>query len=387
MNKIRVMNVYNNLYYGGTEEYIKQVINALDKNRYEISICCLIERGPNTEWFEKQGIKIFSLDARNKPIIKNILRNLVQVVRLAKLLKREKTQIVHTHDFFPGFLTRLACIISDTPVVFLTLHNLFEWLNKFHHFTNRILAKKTTKIIAVSKSVMARSIQYDKIPESKYVVIYNAIDTEKFSPCPSLQEKFRTELKIKNETFIIGCVGGFSKRKGQKYLLKAFIEFQKKVDNSILLFIGGGDSNEPEIKEELLRIIHQNNIQNKIIFTGPRKDISEFINVLDLFVLPSIVEGFGYAAVEALSLELPVLLSDISTFREITNDGQFGVLFKTRNEKDLLDKLIYCFENLNSLKKIASDGRKHVINEFGLDTFNREYSLLYDSASDSLLKN
>ena len=379
MNKIKVMIVYNHLFYGGTEEYIKQLIEVLDKNKFEISICCLIEKGLNTDWFEKNGIRIFTLNARNKFILLNSIRNLIQIIRLVKLFKKERIQIVHTHDFFPAFITRIACLFTRVPVVFLTLHNLFEWLNSFHHLVNRLLAKKTTKIISVSKSVMERSIKFDKIPEPKYIVIYNSINTIKFSADKLSKSKYRNEFNISENTFVVGCVGSFSKRKGQKYLLNAFFSFQKVIGNSKLIFVGGGDNNEPQIKNELLDIIRRNNVQDKVIFTGPRNDVNKLNNVFDLFVLPSVVEGFGYAVVEALSLELPILVSDISTFKEITKNGEYGELFKTNDEDDLFNKMIYCFNNIEYLKQKTRIGRIHVLKNFSLDAFSNSYNRLYNS--------
>jgi glycosyltransferase involved in cell wall biosynthesis len=376
-DKIKVLNVYNGFYRGGTEKYIRMLLEGVDPERYEHSVCCLIERGTHADWVEEGGYPTHVLAATNDQSPRHWLRNLRQIWKLSRILKRERIDVVHSHDFFPALMTRLAAIIARTPVVFITHHNLFEWLKPIHHRINRFLAKRTTRIVAVSKSVMRRSAETDRVDPEKYVVIYNGLDFTNLAPDAAKRERARRELGAEGKR-VIGTIGGLTFRKGQRFLIEAFGDLAKEADDLALVVVGGAVQNEPTMLRDLEAEAERLGVRDRVTFMGARTDATDLLNAFDVFALPSVAEGFGYVLVEAMATEVPVVCSDISTFREITREGEFGDMFENRNSEDLADKLRDTLGRIDELRARSKRARSYALKTFGIETTLARYNDLYD---------
>lgn len=380
MRKIKIVTVYNSLNFGGTEKYIKDLYNSLDEEKFDFSIVCLLDQGKDAKYYEDRNIPVYTFNAFNSSSLKYVIRNSKVVLELYRLFKREKFDIVHSHDFFPATIARLAAVLADTSIIIITYHNLFFWLKTYHHFINKILAYKTEKIIAVSNAVKKFSIRHDKIPEKKFEVIYNGVDFSSFSQGNDYCKIYEKEFGFTKDDFVIGTIGTFSFRKGQKYLLEAFAIISRKYKNIKLIFVGG-DENEPAIKKELDEIIRINDLKNKIIFTGSRIDINKLIFIFDLFISPSIVEGFGYTVVEAMAAKRPIIVSNIQTYKEITKDGSFGLLFESKNSGDLVEKIEYAISNIDQLKAKAEEAFEYAKENFELKNIQLKYKEFFERIS------
>jgi|GEM_PF-1751311 len=384
MNKIKVMNIYNSLYNRGTEKYIKFLCEILDKNKYEISIVCLLEKGPDTEWFENRGIKVFEFYASNNQSPYYWFKNLNVIIKLAIFLKREKVHIVHSHDFFPALLARLASIIAQIPIVFITYHNNFEWLNKFHHIINKLLSYKTSKIICVSDSVLNYSLITDKINKEKYIRIYNCIDFSSFVVKPELKTHYLRQFNIDNNSIVLGTVGSITFRKGYKYLIEAFAKLFLENNSIYLVVIGSYNNNELILKEEIDTIIKLNKLENRVIMPGSRDDVASLLNLFDYFIMPSIVEGFGYSLIEAMAMQVPVICSDISPFKELTSNGKYGLLFKNKDSVDLYKRIKYALSNKTEMKMMGKNAANYVLHAFNDQLIAENYRKLYEEACSAL---
>ena len=140
--------------------------------------------------------------------------------------------------------------------------------------------------------------------ESNYKVIRNAIDTEKYQYLPSIEKDIRDELGLA-EKIVIGHVGNFTPAKNHTFLLDVFQEILKREPEAILLLVGGGDGMDL-VKEKAKNM----GIQDSIIFTGIRTDVNRLLQVMDLFVFPSLYEGLPVTMIEAQAAGLPCVISD-----------------------------------------------------------------------------
>lgn len=143
------------------------------------------------------------------------------------------------------------------------------------------------------------------VKSGKVIFVPNSIDTEKYSFSSKIRSVVRSEFNLENK-FVVGYAGSFQYVKNISYFLKVA---KLLLDtNVVFLMIGDGED-----KENLQKKIHQQDIQEKFIFTGYRKDVDRMMNAMDLFMLPSLYEGLPFVAVEAQQNGLPVLLSDTIT--------------------------------------------------------------------------
>jgi len=376
--KIRVMHFVHSLNEGGIERLLLELCKKIDKNRFEIQICCLVEKGLIADEFERIGIKLHFVNAKRDFKIKNFIPNFFVLFKIVKLLKREKITITHGHEFYSTVFSRIASKLSGVKKRYITLHNVYHWWGKGIHKTQKFLSNFTSKIICNSKATLNYSLEHDKINREKYILIYNGIDCVRFSPKKSDKTKFLKEFNLSENQIICMSVGSISPRKGFEYLIKAADILHHSHPDLVFIIVGGKHYGEENEFEELRGLISKLNLNQRVIITGSRNDVSSILNFCDLFVMPSVVEGFGLALAEAMSMERVCIASDIEPFKEIMIDNKEGIFFKSEGERDLAAKIEQVLSmNKSELCEIKLNARKKVVSNFNSDTMVRDYEKLY----------
>jgi glycosyltransferase involved in cell wall biosynthesis len=169
---------------------------------------------------------------------------------------------------------------------------------------------------------------------------------------------------------VIGCVATLVPHKGHRYLLEAF----KKIENAYLLLIGNGP-----IKTDLDRVVFELGISNRVIFTGSQIDVTPYMQVMDIVVLPSSeVEGLGISLIEAMALAKPVVATNIGGIPEVVDDGYTGLLVKPK-DSDALTKAINTLLNAPDLaQKMGINGRKKYQELFTLKYMIKRMEEMYE---------
>jgi glycosyltransferase involved in cell wall biosynthesis len=146
------------------------------------------------------------------------------------------------------------------------------------------------------------------------------------------------------------------------------------------LIVGGKHHQETEEYYKITSLINEFKLQERVYIIGPRKDVEDIINFCDIFVMPSVVEGFGLSLAEAMSAERLVIASDIEPFKEIVDDGIDGFLFEAK-DYNALAKAIEKILKLDSkdLLKIAENGRRKILERFSSKVMVNKYEELYSS--------
>jgi len=225
------------------------------------------------------------------------------------------------------------------------------------------LSKKCDRIITVSNSTKADLCESYGINSKKISVIYNGINLKKFG---SNKKNFNSKRAIRKLLF----VGRIVPRKNIETLIKS-IAFVKEHINDIQLTICGKGKREYEI--ELKKLVKKNNLQNNIIFTGfIHKEglINMYVNS-DLFVFPSLVEGFGMVLTEAMSFGIPVIATNIGGVNDVVRDDKEGILVEPRNPSKMAkaiirvirDKQLYSKLQKNALRRVGDFSWKTSANE------------------------
>ena len=279
------------------------------------------------------------------------------------------TQI--TPFFMNKNLKRILTIHDLTPLLFPETHikkNAILW-----NSTLKLIKGKVDTIITDSRSTKMDCIKYLKIPAEKIKVVPLAAGKQ-YRPSYSLntirQElKFRYNLKI---PFIL-CVGTLEKRKNIPTLIKAFSKLKKEDINHKLVIIG----QQGWKYKNIFKIIHKLGLNNEIIFTGyvPDEDLVKFYNAADLFVYPSIYEGFGLPPLEAMACGTPVITSNTSSLPEVV--GNAGITVNPCETDILTGKMYKVLNNTNLQDKLSRKGIKRA-NKFSWDKTARETWKVYE---------
>lgn len=267
-----------------------------------------------------------------------ISNNILKPLYLTRNVKADIYHFMAPETAFPAFLKRPS-IVTFHDVIPLKIQERKRTFNTYFKILSKI-ACYANHIICVSESTKKDLIKTLGVPKKKIKVIYEGVDHEKLFPL---------KLKKEKEKFIVGYLGGLSKRKNVETILKV----AKKLENQkeITFKIAG---NGPELNN-LLKIKKQLKISN-VDFIGfiPEKKLNEFYNSLDIFIFPSLYEGFGLPVLEAMACKIPVITSNISSMPEIAEGA--SLLVNPKSVEEISNQIKRLLKERNLRKKLSEKG-------------------------------
>jgi len=233
-------------------------------------------------------------------------------------LKKICPDIIHIHSISSGLPGLLSKKIWRIPYI-VTCHGSDVYLSwKFKKIRAKLVLKDADMVIALTE-YMQKEIQ--KLYSKKVVVIPNGIELDCFDVLP--KEEIRTKLGIKEDEKILIFVGTLRSIKGVKYLIQAMKSIIQQDPKIKLMLVGDGEE-----KQSLKALSKELNIEKNIKFVGevPHKNISEYLAAADIFVLPSLSEGFSIVVLEAMASGLPIVATNVKGVPEIVKNGVNGFL-------------------------------------------------------------
>ncbi|MCK4325604.1 GT4 family glycosyltransferase PelF [bacterium] len=369
MRRAKILYVIATMDIGGAERQLVELVKRLNKDKYDVTVCCLTRGGPLEEDLKEAGIKYCILWKRFKFDFSVILK-------LIRLLRREKADILHTYMFTSNSFGRVAGILARVPEIIISEHCVDIWKNRFHFFIDKILLHWTDKVICVSNGVRKFYVNRIGISEGKTVTIYNGIA---LGHLHTNAEVTANKYGLCSEGRIIGAIGRLIVQKGLKYLIHAMAITLKQVPQTKLLIIGDG----PE-RGNLCELAGRLGITDKVIFLGFQKDITRFLRTMEILAMPSLFEGLPVVALEAMTLEKPVIATKILGVDEVVEDGKTGVLVPPRNPDALAHAIIELLNDVEESKRMGMAGRERVEKYFNVNLMVKKYEDVYDELSQKL---
>ena len=324
--KIGIISAQLNQQLTGVGNYTYNLIKELNKLDTDEGFLFLINYQNNT-FFTNDGIIV------NNPF--PALKTYAWHPYLIKKLRRCKLDIIHNPAQIPTFFKSkkkyILTIHDITPFIFSEEHRLGRPLI-YKLLLPRTL-KTADKIITDSNSTKNDLINYFNIPEEKIRVILLAAD-EKFKPLNNKEIREAKQKYSLNFPFIL-YIGTLEPRKNIPSLIKAFYKLKKKTLQYKLVITGKKGWKYKEIFETIDKL----NLQNDVVFTGyvSDEDLPALYNAADLFVYPSIYEGFGLPPLEAMACGTPVITSNTSSLPEVVGDA--GIMIDPCNVDGLADAM------------------------------------------------
>jgi glycosyltransferase involved in cell wall biosynthesis len=274
-----------------------------------------------------------------------------------KWIKKEKPDVVHTAAVEANFYGVLAAKLAGVPVIIaeeigIPKHSRkTQWLMRF-------IYRFTKTVICVSKAVHEYLVQIQEIPYSKGTVLYNPVD-----------EKPR--IKSSNSKKTIVSVGRLEKVKNQKLLLEVLPQLKDPTLHLILV----GEGRERHILEQLIDSLK---IQNRVTITGFVSNPEHYLAQANLFVLPSLSEGFGIAVLEAMQQGIPCLCTRVGGIPEFIEDNENGWLFNPTDKTELIHKINFFFDlPVDIQESMGERGRTSVLNRFSVEEYVTQLQNLY----------
>lgn len=353
MKKIRLMQITHDLAIGGLQQVVVNICRTIDRDKYDVSVLCLRTMGEFVPDIEKLGIKVIHLPQKEKGT------DYFSFVKVAKILKEEKVDIIHTHNTQPFIDGTIGAILSGVKVIIHTDHaRAFPDKNRYM-FAEWLMSHFANKVVGVSDHTSQNLIRYEKISKKKIVTIPNGIDESVYDIDVNFEKK-KQELGIKGNGPVIGLGVRLSEQKGITYLLQA-MQYLIKEFPDITLLIAGDGCLEQALKKEAQDL----GVENHTMFLGPRLDVPELLKLFDLYVLPSLWEGLPMVLLEAMAAGCPIVATDVGGNSMAITHGQNGSLVEPKNPR------LFASEIMKLLKD--DDLRKSYIKN-GLETFKLKFS-------------
>jgi len=291
---------------------------------------------------------------------------------LRKIIKEEKIDILHLHQYGSSNFGRLVGFIAGIPVI-IHSHDTDPNYPLYQRIADLILARFTDRVIAVSESAKESTIKKRSIREDKVIVMHNAIPLEEFQELtPEQKKEERRRLGINQDYKIVGTVTRLREEKGNKYFLYAAAEVLKVFPKTVFLIVGDGP-----LREELQNLSKKLNIAENVIFYGFSRNIQRFHSIFDIKVIASVNEGFPLALLEAMAMGKAIVATDVGGPKEILKDGETGLLVPAKDSGALAQKIIYLLGNNQELERLARNAKKES-EKYDIDLYVRKLEREYE---------
>ncbi len=369
--KIKILYLITTFSVGGAEMHLLSLVSGLDKEKYNIVVAFLKEEAGEARSlvrdFSVLGVKIVDLKMVS-------LFNIGGLWRLAKLIRKERPDILHTHLYRSDLAGAFIGKLFSVPIIISTVHNEEPFLrNLFLSFLNRLSSKIDDKVIVISDSVGRYMMKVVGIHPSKIKRIYYGLKIGEV--VDEKNNELRKEYQINSKTPLIGTIGRLAPQKGHKYLIEAMHKITQFIPNAELVVVG---HDEWGLKKELEALSFQLGLSRNVIFTGFRSDVEAIMKSLDLLVLPSLWEGFGLVLLEAMAASKPIVATRVSAIPEIVIDGETGLLVPPKDSNALAEAIIKLLKNPKLAAEMGRKGRERLEKKFSLEKMIKETEALYD---------
>ncbi len=372
----KILLCYHSAQFGGVEKHILDIISGLSKE-FEIFVAC--PNGPLVKDYLEAGAK------KHFNICPRFEADFLYSLKIKKIVTNEKIDVIHSHELLTGSLATFGGWMAKCPKRIYHVHTSFtQWrypaIKKYpalfiNTIVNFIVGNFfATDVIALTESVKKIRVKKEFINTRKIRVIPNGIHLEQFKYDIDGRNQIRQKLNINENQFVIGNIARFTKEKGHKILLEAF----RKLDNSrksdfVLVLAGDGI-----LKNDIQLRVREYNLQDKVHFLGnfAESEKSKILSSFDCFAFPSYAEGFGIALVEAMSVGIPTVASDLDVLKDV--GGGSILYFKKGSDEDLKNKILELTSNFDNIKDIQQREISRA-NNFSIQKFWQAYSNLYNS--------
>ena len=220
--------------------------------------------------------------------------------------------------------------------------------------------------ITLTNAMRGSVLEHTTILPERIKVIPFGSDLDRFDPSKYDREECRQMFGLPADRFIIAGIGRLDRQKGQHDLIRAFLKVHRNHPSVHLVIVGDETQGEPGYRSELEELVQQHGLQSSVQFIPHTSAVPELLAAIDLFVLPSLSETFGYIVVEAMAMGKPVVATDAGGVPEIVADGMTGMLAKASDPGDLAQKINMLIENEALRTTIAYAARKHALEFFDM---------------------
>lgn len=363
-NTVKVLLVAVGLDIGGTESHVLELASGMDRTRFDVVVCTLKPSGRLGDELRNRGVRVVSLEGRGKFDVRVLNR-------LWGLIKVEKPDVVQAFLFWANVSARLVGRLVPQCRIISSYHDEVVPEGRLTRMIDWATMKWSRHIVCCSEAVRSSVEQRIGGSKEQFVVIPFGVDTKRFNATVS-----DVSTGLQPELPVVGTVCRLVEpKKGLRYLLEAVAQLEQAAGKPVcqVLCVGDGPA-----KEDLRALTERLGIASRVVFTGMRRDIPQLLSLMDVFILPSLYEGFGIAILEAMAAGKPVVATTVGGIPEFVQQGQTGFLVPPGDAQALALAMKQLLEEPEKARAVGGQGRELVKKRFSIESVVRQHEQLYE---------
>jgi len=339
---------------GGAERDLLNILKNINRSVFEPFVL-MPSKGSFFNELRSCGIKSVILRLPPWRKLRGVPFWLPCTYQLYKLVKSQDISIIHVNDLWD---VPFGVIVSKLAKIPCVAHV------RGYHKKRRVkqyLLEKANKVIAVSKATEG-ILRDGGVSEDSIETIYPGIDFERV---PQYSDSaIKAKINVPSDFSVIGTVANVVSIKGLEYFIESLRLVRGRRD-SIMGMIVGKFSEEDQYYRRLRYLVERYRLLDRVIFTGFKKDVFPYISAMDVFVLPSLSEGFPIALLETMAMQKPIVASRVGGIPEIVKDGESGILVEPKDIHAMSDAILYLINNKDVAHKMGKTGQR-IVSKFSL---------------------
>jgi glycosyltransferase involved in cell wall biosynthesis len=376
---ITILHVITSLTRAGAERQLLNIVRNTGSDELSHIVCYLHAPDDLAAEFRESGIETICLNLpRKRPWF-------FAPWKLVPLLRARRPDFVQSRLLDADLSVRFSTLLGPSIPIITTLHMptydaetiraagwpvykmaVLKWLDRW-------TARATHPLfIAISESVKRSAVRNLELLPADVRVIYNSIDQKTLACDPEEPRRIRREAGIPSDAFVFLTVGRLSPEKGQSVLLRAFKEVAAAIPDAYLVFAGEGP-----LAAALETLASELGIRERVRFLGGRTDVGACLEIADVFVFPSLLEGWGAAPIEAMFKALPCIVTRIEPVLELFADGEIWRLVTPGSEDELATAMLELYHDPDLRRRLGDAAREAAVERFDLRQGMKVWSQFY----------
>jgi glycosyltransferase involved in cell wall biosynthesis len=384
---IRVLRAIARLNMGGPALHVSYLARGLDERGYETTLVAgELARGEDTMAYvaEEQGVEVRRVGQLRREV--SPLNDPFAIARMVKLIRDVRPPILHTHTAKAGAVGRTAALLAGDarpPIVVHTYHGhvlrgYFDPARtQVFRETERLLALKTTRLIAVGPEVKDDLVELGVAPPEKFVVIRLGIDLAHRVANGAEGAELRRRFGIPDDRFVVGWIGRMTQIKRIPDVLLTFRRLLDRGVDATLCLVGDGPD-----REEAEARAHALGIARRTLFLGYQRDVAPYYSLFDAFLLTSANEGTPVVAIESLAAQRPVVSTRVGGVPDVVDDGEDGFLADVGDADGLAERLERLARDGELRRRFGETGRGRVLPRYAVPRLVDDVDALYRELLD-----
>jgi glycosyltransferase involved in cell wall biosynthesis len=354
---LRILHISSAQIFGGGERNLVDLTEGLQRRGHQVQVVVR----PNSTLLQR----LSHVPARNVHVLP--LRNALDVQSanaLARLVKRERIEIIHAHMARDYSLAAYATRRNRQSRLIITRHVLFP-LKRLH---NQVLSR-VSRVIAVSQAVAAQLQNQNLMPSNKITVVQNGVNIAHLRNVTS--ETDRSDLcwswGFPADSLVVGSIGELIPLKGHDVFLRAASIVSKKFARARFLIAGGDHSPKKETQADLKKLINELALQDRVRMIGEVAEVGPVLLGMDLFVSASRNESFGLAIIEAMASGVPVVATATAGAREVVREGETGRIVARDQPDEMAEAILELLTDAEARTRMAEHASRTAAERFHID--------------------